>query len=376
MTRYDVLFIGGGYATLMAASRLSRAGLRLAVADPRPHFTHRVRLHEVAAGHGAGALPWAHVLPPGVTHLPHRALRVAPGGAELEGLGGVAATQVVLATGSRARVLWSGPGVMPLETAGDAQAIHARVLADPRQRVAVIGAGATGLELAAMLADCHPDLRVSLIDPQGLPGLSPGAREALARRLQRLGVCVVQERVLQVDAEGVHTASGLLPASMVLPCPGFEAPPLARDSGLPVNASGQVLVDDSLQVLGQPGLLAAGDAASLPSQPHVRTSCASALPMGAHVAATALRLRRGEAPRPLRFAWVAQQIALGRHHGLAQGLRWDGEPSWHASGRWVSWTKEGISRAVICLPRWERQLDRSLYAWARPPREAALLEAS
>lgn len=55
MTRHPqhkVLILGGGYAGLMAASRLARGGspAEVTLIDAKPSFVQRIRLHEVLAG--------------------------------------------------------------------------------------------------------------------------------------------------------------------------------------------------------------------------------------------------------------------------------------------------------------------------------------
>lgn len=47
----DVVVIGGGYAGVMAANRLTqRADVAVTLVNPRASFVERVRLHQVAGG--------------------------------------------------------------------------------------------------------------------------------------------------------------------------------------------------------------------------------------------------------------------------------------------------------------------------------------
>ena len=47
----DVIVVGGGYAGVMAANRLTRRdGVTVTLINPRPAFVERIRLHQVVGG--------------------------------------------------------------------------------------------------------------------------------------------------------------------------------------------------------------------------------------------------------------------------------------------------------------------------------------
>src|SRR5690242_19960763 len=61
--QFRVLVIGGGYAGVMAANRLtSRDELAVALVNPRPHFVERIRLHQLVAETGDAAVDYRRVL--------------------------------------------------------------------------------------------------------------------------------------------------------------------------------------------------------------------------------------------------------------------------------------------------------------------------
>ena len=100
---------------------------------------------------------------------------------------------------------------------------------------------------------------------------------------------------------------------------GFVVSPLARDAGLPVNERDQMLVDPFLRSVSHQEIYAIGDAASPVEDPgvaHVRMSAFTASIMGAHAADCLSAILKGQAPKPLSFAYLAQAIALGRHHAI------------------------------------------------------------
>lgn len=143
----------------------------------------------------------------------------------------------------------------------------------------VVGGGAAGVEvllnLTARTAAVRPDaLRFSLVDPAEdvLPGFPSGMQADVRRRLERRGVSLhfgaQAERVLE---GGVLLEGGMtLPADCVLWATGTTGPPLFRASGLPVDDSGFLRVDDTLQCPLAPWLFAAGDCATMASYPELK----------------------------------------------------------------------------------------------------------
>src|SRR4029077_15154676 len=101
---------------------------------------------------------------------------------------------------------------------------------------------------------------------------------------------------------------------------GFPAGPRARAAGLPCNARGQIVVDDTLRVPSHPEVFVAGDAAevSVATGETLRMACATAMPMGAHAGEQLARAIRGGAPLPLAYAFVIRCVSLGRQGGLIQ----------------------------------------------------------
>ena len=105
--------------------------------------------------------------------------------------------------------------------------------------------------------------------------------------------------------------------------------PLARDAGLAVNDRDQMLVDPFLRSVSYQEIYAIGDAASPVEDPgvaHVRMSGFTASIMAAHGADCLSAILRGSTPKPLSFAYLAQAIALGRHHAIFFPLSPDDRP--------------------------------------------------
>src|SRR3954462_11973970 len=63
----DVIVIGGGYAGVMAANRLTRRDdVTVTLINPRPTFVERIRLHQLVGGSDDAVVDYATVLADGV----------------------------------------------------------------------------------------------------------------------------------------------------------------------------------------------------------------------------------------------------------------------------------------------------------------------
>ncbi|MGH8852289.1 MAG: NAD(P)/FAD-dependent oxidoreductase [Casimicrobiaceae bacterium] len=192
------------------------------------------------------------------------------------------------------------PGVaahtISLDTPLEAERFHRRLLAAavradgeaaegrPAQvDIVIIGAGATGVELAAEIRqttrahadygldklDPAKDIRLTLLEaaPRVLPQLGERIATAATELLGRLDIAVrTGERVVAVDAGGVHTAGGaVLRADLIVWAAGIQAPALlASLDGLEVNRAHQLVVTATLQTTRDPDIFAFGDCAAAP----------------------------------------------------------------------------------------------------------------
>jgi len=369
-----IVVLGAGYAGLVAAIRAQRqAGERAEVTlvSARETFEERIRLHQAALGQPLPLLRIADWLEgTGVVFrcATARALDPAKRTLTLENGHEVPFDTLVYALGSRVD-LDAVPGVRAHALALDGRTVD-RLAATlrPGARVVVVGGGLSGIEAATEIAEQLAGARVTLVTSGSLDeGFSPRAARHLRRVMKRLGVELAEERRVHELRAGVLVESDgrELAFDACVWAGGFQAPPLAREAGLPVNARGQVIVDGTLRPAGFPGIYVAGDAAHV--EGHVGSplhmACKTAMPMGAHAADNVTAALDGRAPEVFAFRDTGVCISLGRKGGLVQARRADGSPWFCFTGRLAAWIKERVCRYTI--GSLERERRGKPYRWLR-----------
>jgi NADH dehydrogenase FAD-containing subunit len=368
-----VVVVGGGYAGVMAANRLAgnrgSRSLEVTLVDPGVQFTERIRLHQLAVGtRDSAGVDWAEVLHPQLRHL-----RVKAVGIDAED------RTVALADSGLLRFDWliyavgSGAQATPLlsVTNAAAAALTRRTIdgLNPGTAVTVAGAGPTGMEVACAVASSRPDLTVTVVAPSGLAHPLTG-RTAVARRLRRLDIEVEHGTVHPVTGAVITAAGKSRPAAeATIWTVGLAVPALAADSGLPVAGDGRLLVEADLTVPGHARILGAGDAVVVQGAAgaHLRASCASAIPLGAHAAETVLARLAGTAPSPIDIGYLVQCLDLGTGHGHVQTVRPDDTARrWVMSGRAGGWAKEQVCRMTVAWLAKEARRPGS-YTWPSGP---------
>ncbi|MGW2666928.1 NAD(P)/FAD-dependent oxidoreductase [Streptomyces sp. NPDC001272] len=353
----DVLVIGGGYAGVMAANRLTlREDVSVTLVNPRPDFVHRIRLHQLVGGTDPALVDYREVLADGVRLVVDAVTRIDVAGRRVELAGGGTAgyDHLVYAVGSGsadAGVPGAAEHAYPLATFEEASRLRPVLEAAPADApVTVVGAGPTGIETAAELAG--EGRAVTLVCGGVLgPYLHPRARRSVARRLAALGVRVLDgpgTRVTAVTAGSVRLADGREQAARITVwTAGFAVPDLAARSGLTTDALGRLITDETLTSVDDDRIVAAGDSAA-PSGLAPRMSCQAAIPLGARAADTVLSRIGGERPGTLSQAFAGQCISLGRHDGIFQFAgRSDVAVPLHLDGRPGAKLKEFVCQGVL-----------------------------
>ncbi|WP_278262719.1 FAD-dependent oxidoreductase [Nocardia sp. AG03] len=352
-----VVVIGGGYAGVMAANRLTgHEDVRVTLVNPRASFVERVRLHQVVGGSHAAVVDYGRILGERVRLVVDSVGRIdaAERTVTLGNGGSLDYDYLVYAVGSTSAVP-TVPGAAefayPIASLEQARRVRAVLNAAPAAAaVTVVGAGSTGIEIAAELGE--QGRAVTLVCGGVLgPYLHPRVRRSVARRLADLGVRVIEgprAEVTEVTRDAVRLSdSRVMPSAVTIWTAGFDVPDLATRSGLSTDAAGRLLTDETLTSVDDPRIVAAGDAVA-PSDLPLRMSCQTARPLGAHAADTVLARIADEQPTEINIGYFGQCIALGRRAATLQFAAEDDTANRFAlGGRLAAAIKERACRGVV-----------------------------
>jgi NADH dehydrogenase len=387
--RGGTLVLGGGFAGAYVARRLGRTGAT--IVNPTNFMLYTPLLPEAAAG----SIEPRHVTVPLRTMCPHADLllgsalsldaerRVVEVRSEA-GEFAVSYERLVIALGAVTRMPRI-PGLrdhaLGLKSLADAIRLRNRVLRqieladaapeDARRRLTFVfaGAGYAGVETIAELQELaatalrrHPRLagvapRFVLVDHA--PRILGQAPESLARfatrTLDRRGIEIASATGLEsVDGDGAVLSDGRrIDSETVVWTAGVGAHPLVSQLGVPFDERGRVEVDETLRVVGVPGVWALGDCAAVPNAATPGetdpATCQHALRQARRLA----RNLRGT-PRPYRYRTRGQMATLGRRHGIAvvAGLRVRGFAGWAIARGYHLLQLPFVSRRARVLADW------------------------
>ncbi|MFC8600679.1 NAD(P)/FAD-dependent oxidoreductase [Isoptericola sp. NPDC057191] len=365
--RTEIVVVGGGYAGVTAANRLTRRDdVTVTLVNPRPTFVERIRLHQRVAGTHTAVVDYRTVLADRVrlevatverVDAPSRRLLLAGGGTLsydylVYAVGSTSAAPTVPGAAEHAFALAS------LEEAD--RLAPALAAAGPVARVTVVGAGPSGIETASELAEQGRAVTLVAGDVLG-PYLHPKGRRAVAAQLARLGVAVVQGPgavVTAVTRDAVQLADGRdLPSDVTIWTAGFAVPDLAARSGLSTDGAGRLRTDETLTSVDDDRIVAAGDAAA-PSDLPFRMSCQAAGQLGGAAADTVLSRLAGTEPAPVAVGFLGQCLSLGRGAGLFQFAGRGDVPvpvflGGRLGARAGAWLKELVCRSTVQGLTWE-----------------------
>lgn len=354
-----VVVIGGGYAGVSAARMLhrSRSDMDVTVVNPRAQFVERIRLHEFAFSDYRVVHRLRDLLPTSASLLIDTVASISPEDQVLQLASGQALAYdwLIYALGSsspRDAVAGATSDGFGIGDISDARACHAQALSLlPGSVVSIVGGGLTGVETAAEIAHARPDISVRLLTSGTLTrGLGNRARSKIETHLRTIGV-EVHERahITAVSPQSIVLEDGSERRSdLTVFATSTVCPPLARHSGLATHSDGALVVNEYLESVSSPRILAAGDAAALTGG-RWRMSCQAAIPTGVHAAAAINNRISGRQPRRIATRFATQSISLGRRNGVQQLTTARDEPyEWGVfTGRAAAIVKEQICRSTL-----------------------------
>ncbi|SCL31712.1 NADH dehydrogenase, FAD-containing subunit [Micromonospora pallida] len=381
----DVIVIGGGYAGVMAANRLTRRDdVTVTLINPRPTFVERIRLHQLVGGSDDAVVDYRKVLAEGVRLLVDTVTRIDAAGRSVTLATGdtVDYDYLIYAVGSGSAdpsVPGAAEFAYPIATLEEAERLRPVLAAAPATAaVTVVGAGPTGIETATELAEVGRTVTLVCGEVLG-PYLHPRGRRAVARRLAALGVTVLDgpdATVTAVTREAVQLGGDRwLPSEVTIWTAGFGVPDLARRSGLRTDALGRLLTDETLTSVDDVRIVAAGDSAA-PSGLPVRMSCQAAVQSGPQAAETVLSRIAGTQPAAVNVGFAGQCISLGRRAGIFQfARRNDTATGLYLGGRPGARLKEFICQSILRQLAYEARKPGSRNLWTKDDKRQQLLRA-
>ncbi|MDB6024897.1 MAG: dehydrogenase [Verrucomicrobiales bacterium] len=230
----------------------------------------------------------------------------------------------------------------------------------------VAGGGFAGVETIGALSDfvreamkyyptlMEADLRVVLVHPGSV--ILPELGESLGRYAQgKLATRKVEiraeTRVTGFSERGVELENGEAIATQTLVWTAGVTPPAVLQSLPCKREKGRIVVEQTLEVPGFPGVWAVGDCAWIPNPKAGNThppTAQHALREAVHCAKNLVATIHGKQKRTFTFATLGQLATIGRRTGVANIM------GFHFSGlfAWFLWRTIYLAK----LPRFEKKL--------------------
>lgn len=368
-----VIVVGGGFAGLKLARKLSRNDFQVVVFDKHNYHQFQPLFYQVAT---AGLEPSAIAFPlrkifQSTQHLHVRignVDRIDPKGKIIQtNLGSLSYDYLVLAIGADTNYFGNEQierNAIPMKSLSEALALRNALLAnyeaalneqDPEVvqgllNVVIVGAGPTGVELAGAIAEMrkfvlpkdYPELdfsqmKVFLLEgaPHVLPGYSDDASEKAEKYLKELGVEVhLNAMVVDYDGETVQLKDDTqLSSHNVIWAAGVKANEIP---GLPEDAYGKarrLVVDRNNRVRGQKSIFSLGDQAYMETEayPNGHPQVAQVALQQADLLAKNLpKLHQGSTGKNFKYKDKGSLATIGRNRAVADlpGFKFQGFFAW------------------------------------------------
>lgn len=334
----SVLVLGGGYAGIAAATRLSRRlgrDWQITLVDRGEGHELQTRLPAVLSGRVAPAkavIPFPQLLGNRVDLVRGSVTAVAPEilVADVDGRA-FRADHLVVAIGGTPDFLGipgAAENCFVFKSLADVRALRAAIDARDRARpirAVVVGAGYTGTEVAGELAHFpgrHVDVTVvadtARLLQDGAERLGIVAQDILgdAGVTFRLGVLVDR-----VTRNSVHLRTGEeIPADLIVWAAHMSGAGAKLGASWRLSVDGRIVSDPTLQASGLPGVWVAGDAASIYDyrlDRPVPSSAQMAVEEGRLIADNILSVITGPIPLEFRAVTLGEALTLGAGTGVA-----------------------------------------------------------
>ena len=376
-----VVVIGGGYSGMLAANQLRMRGdVDITLINPRPQVRRADPAAPVRRGNPRRHRSYGSVLGDGIRLVVDSATRIDTANRPVELASGAALDYdyLIYAVGSTGAVPASVPGAAefayPMAELEQAQRLRPAWTTCIRYApVMVVGAGLTGIETAAEFAEQGRNVTLVCGDQLGpsWPSLAVGRwPRCCANWASR---CSRTDVVTEVRPDAVVFADGAVrPSAVTIWTAGFGVPGLAAASGLPTDAMGRLLTDETLTSVDDPRIIAAGDC-----RVTVGAAAADELP-GRDAAGRPGRGHRPEPHRRHRARAHGPGVLRAVHQpgpqaGTVQFARTDDTAvNVYLGGRAAASIKEAVCRVTLSTLRREAGKPGSAFWFKGGPRAGAV----
>lgn len=389
-----VVVLGGGYAGLLAATRVSRkTNHKVILVDIKALFVQRIRLHEALTGTQPKVIPYQILLKKrGIEFIHAGVSALNPDQGNLTYTSSEGECRQLnydyliyaLGSGIKPTLPSASIDVLRLNSTQDSALGRVKLAEINTQKgtVLVLGGGISGIEVAAEISNYYPRLNLKLITRSEFGSyFSKRAQTHLRETFSRINIDIVEHtEITEIRKRHLITSHrNSIPFHLCIPCIGFKVPDLARKAGIDVDQSGRIQVDPYLRSRSHANIFAAGDSANVQGinkQP-LRMSCAAAMPLGITAGENLLATLQGKPMQFFSMAFMAQCLSLGRQQGLIQFTNDDDSPKENIwTDRKAVMTKEFICRMTYSIVHWELKTGLHLYRWPKPKKTTFYSSAS
>jgi NADH:ubiquinone reductase (H+-translocating) len=361
--RPRVLVLGGGFAGIGAAQKLTNSDVDVVVVDKHDYHTFQPLLYQVATGlleQPAVGHPIRDLFHKQENARIHQdritAVDLDSREAQFAELDPLSYDYLVLALGAEVNffgVEGAAEHAFPLYTLADAVRLKDHVLRtweaadrkpalidDGALNIVVVGGGATGIETAGALAELYngvfrkdyPDVpqdqaRIVLVEagPELFPMFKPDIRAYTEKALVKRGVEVMTGEVVQsITPQRVTLKSGtVLKAHTLVWGAGLQGNELVRSLGLELVKGNRIAVDGELRIPSHSDVYAVGDIAAITDEKtsQVLPQLGSvALQSGEHAGETIARQIEGKETKPFKYRDKGTMATIGRGSAVVQML--------------------------------------------------------
>ncbi len=367
--RPKVVILGAGFAGIWAAKKLNNKPVDVLVIDRNNFHTFLPLLYQVAAAEieiEQIAYPVRQMFrkSKNVGFIKAEVQRVVPKeNLVITDVGAIPYDFLIIALGSQT-AYFGVPGAQefafPLKAIPHAIELRNHILSmfekasfeiepksrEPMLNFVIVGGGPTGVEFAASLQELidgplkkdfkelrpwTPQVHLIEANPKILKGYPEKQRYYAMRELKKKGIVLhAGVSVTEVTPSEVKLSDGSkIRTETVVWAAGIQGPETLGDWNLPLNSRKQILVDETLKVVGYDNIFAVGDIASIQDQ-FVPQVAPAAIQMGSLAASNILNSLKEKPQRKFKYKDKGSMTILGRNKAIVRTkhLKFKGFIAW------------------------------------------------